>query len=66
VALNLSYADLMAVAGRAMGVTASPPDSGRQSIGSERRRRDECVCVVAKLGLKLEPSKAMVKILGRR
>jgi uncharacterized protein (TIGR03435 family) len=64
VALNLSYADLMAVAGRAMGVTASPPDSGAAEASDPSGGGGTSVFAsVAKLGLKLEPSKAMVKIL---
>jgi uncharacterized protein (TIGR03435 family) len=64
VVLNLSMADLMAVAGRAMGVTASPPDSGAAEASDPSGGGGTSVFAsVAKLGLKLEPSKAMVKIL---
>jgi uncharacterized protein (TIGR03435 family) len=47
-----------------MGVTASPPDSGAAEASDPSGGGGTSVFAsVAKLGLKLEPSKAMVKIL---
>ena len=64
VALDLSMADLMAAAGRAMGGTAAPPGSGPAEASDPGGGGGASVFAsVAKLGLKLEPGKAPVEQL---
>jgi len=64
VALDLSMADLMAAAGRAMGGTAAPPSSGpAQASDPSGGGGTSVFASVEKLGLKLEAGRAPVEQL---